>query len=155
MQLFRHLYTYTSIGVTTLLEAALKISKQGPISPVLIEIVAHLERSLNNMHTGNAKVLHSRASDPLWPSRGLLADGLPCFHPKKIWFLGGKDGTVAFHWNVDLLPREPDSSIPVSCAKASILYHLGSDVFNVSLFLVTSWLHSQLTCRLFSIAFPS
>lgn len=52
-----------------------------PVNAYWVEITASLERSLNYMHTGNAKVLTKALMDPLWLSLSLVQDGLPCISP--------------------------------------------------------------------------
>jgi hypothetical protein len=50
-------------------------------SPESLELCSVMERSLNYCHTGNARVLASSLMNPLWVSKGLLRDGMPCFGP--------------------------------------------------------------------------
>ncbi|KAG6369887.1 hypothetical protein JVT61DRAFT_13351 [Boletus reticuloceps] len=79
-------FEWTTFGLTSALRIIWDKYKNRPaeesgISPYWVELTAALERSLNYMHTGNAKVLTRGLMDPLWLSLSLVNDGLPCLSP--------------------------------------------------------------------------
>ncbi|KAG6371989.1 hypothetical protein JVT61DRAFT_9007 [Boletus reticuloceps] len=79
-------FEWTTFGLTSALHIIWDKYKNRPaeeagISPYWVELTAALERSLNYMHTGNAKVLTRGLIDPVWLSLSLVNDGLPCLSP--------------------------------------------------------------------------
>jgi len=81
---FPSVYKWTTYGLTTAIEKIWKTSKEkvenhDRIDPLMVELCSVLERSLNYMHTGHAKVLATSVMAPMWTSQGLIDHGMPIF----------------------------------------------------------------------------
>jgi hypothetical protein len=139
LQVFPNLYKWTTYGITSLLESIWKHSTDltepdKKANGYVLELCSALERTLNYMHTGNAKVLSTGLMKPLWLVNSLLQDGMPA-----LW----KDIVNVFidthiHIEESLWPVHPNTGLPYgSSARAQVLTY-GQHHYDVSYFTALS-----------------
>lgn len=105
-------------------------AKVGPDAG-LLELAANFERALNYMHTGSGKCLVRGTMHPSWLTRTLLSDGCPSVNSAIINIVA-EPNNVSITLNYDAWPHHPDTDIPISAAKASVLFYYNNDMWNVS-----------------------
>lgn len=93
--------------------------------PDLLEVIANVERALSYCHAGIGSCFTRRTMDPLWLSLSLLVDGMPCLSPDtvKMTLDGNK---ISLKIDFDKWPCDSNSIIPLSAAKAGLIYHFNT-----------------------------
>jgi hypothetical protein len=134
IQVYPSVYQWNTFGITTLLkklwlQTLPSIDKGLVIDPLLVELCAVLERALNYMHTGNAKVLATTVMRPLWTSQALVQHGLPALSPivRPGTAMTDPITVLAPDW-----PVNPATLHPYSAAHRSQVFTYGSQLARVS-----------------------
>jgi hypothetical protein len=116
-------------------------------NPSLVEITAVVERALNYMHTGNAKVISTSTMNPLWIGFSIIYDGLPCFNGTIVNTRNPGHGIV----NLSQWPFDERIQRPKSASKSGLLHYYGPDVFNVSFIHISNivtWRHFRIKTQI-------
>jgi hypothetical protein len=98
-----------------------------PVNPLNVELCAVLERALNFMHSGNIKVIVPTIMNPMWISKALIQDGMPCLNPSIVRFYSDSWELCMKEIKYHMFARNPSSA-----AKCVILYNYGPCVYQVS-----------------------
>lgn len=130
-QIWPQVFEWTSYGLCSLQRNIWTMFRNDldqlvPVKPYWVELVAALERTLNYMHTGNAKVLTRGLMDPLWMSLSLVNDGLPCI--SEVVSL-----SVLLKYQVDIRHTQwpTYNNEPHIASKMSHVFNYGLDHFEV------------------------
>jgi hypothetical protein len=133
-------YQWNTNGITVLLkklwfQSLPMIEKGIIIDPLWVELCGVLERALNYMHTGNAKVLATTVMRPLWISQALVQHGLPALSPI---IRPGTSMTDAITVLAPDWPTNPANLQPYSAANRAQIYTYGPRLASVSCIYLSS-----------------
>lgn len=136
LQIFPHIYNWSTFGICCTLERIYEINKPfitsgTPVSPFYVEMVAVLERTLNFMHTGSTKVLMRSLMDGLWLSQGIVVDGFPAFHPRLAGLLSLESPQSPLDVIQSVWPRHSLGE-PMEASKCAQIFSYGQRQWEVS-----------------------
>ncbi|KAH7905349.1 hypothetical protein BJ138DRAFT_1118552 [Hygrophoropsis aurantiaca] len=113
-QILPQIVKWTSYGLTSLLDELWRRRKTAtrtyvPVNPYMVETASALERALNFLHTGNARVIATRTMDPMGLGMGLVQDGMPMISDLiRLAPVGEKSINIQAHeWPTDAQTRKP------------------------------------------------
>lgn len=105
------------------------------IQPGPIEVCASVERALNYMITGHAKVIATGLMNPMWIGHSVMQDGLPCFNPRLVKFwkdLSKQRSTLKLKIGYEDWPMDKRGLICASASKRTQIFNYGENHFAVS-----------------------
>lgn len=133
IQAYPALYSWTTYPLTCLLEKIwseclpkLHLNERPKV--ILVELASIMERALNYMHTGNAKVIATSVMNPLWIGRSVIKDGIPCLN-KHMIIIRPVDTIIV---KADQWPFDEMRQVAKSASQRAQQLTYGDSHFNVS-----------------------